>query len=53
MAKSLLEHLKKYNIVRPTLARADPYQRFCIKIDLSKDGIVAVLLQVDESVEAK
>ena len=49
----LLERLKKEIISGPTLARPEPSQRFYINTDLSKDGIGAVLLQVDDSVDAR
>ena len=37
----------------PTLTRPDPSQRFYIRTNWSKDGIGAVLLQVDVSVVGK
>ena len=41
----LLERIKKDILSGPTLAIPDPYRRFYIKIDWSKDGMLAVLLQ--------
>ena len=45
--------LKKDIVPGPTLAILDPYQRFYIKIDWSKDETGAVLLQADYSLEAR
>ena len=49
----LLERLNKDILSVPTLAIPDPSRRFYIKIDCSKDGMGAVLLQADVSEEAR
>ena len=49
----LLERLKKDILSGPNLSRPDPYIRFYIKTDCSKDGMVAVLLKADVSEEVR
>ena len=51
--KKLLERIKKDILSGPTLSRPDPSRGFYIKTDWSKDGMGAVILQVDVSEEAK
>ena len=50
--QSLLEMLKKDILSGPNLAIPDHSRRFYIKIDWSKDGTGAVILQVYVSEEA-
>ena len=49
----LLQKLKDDIISGPMLARPDPARRFYIKTDWSKDGMGAVLLQAENSEEAR
>ena len=49
----LLEMLKENILSRATLERLDPSRRFYIKTYWSKDGMEAVILQVDVSEEAR
>ena len=48
-----MERPKKEILAGPTLEIPDPSQRFYIKTDWSKDGMGAVILQADESAEAR
>ena len=47
-----MERLKKGILSGPTLERPDPYRRFYIKTDWSKDGMGVMILQADVSAEA-
>ena len=50
--QGLLEQFKKDILSVPNLEKLDPYRSFYIKTDWFKDGMGAVLLQVDVSEEA-
>ena len=49
----LPEHLKKNILLGSNLSRPDPYRRFYIKTDWSKDGMGVVILQADISAESR
>eukprot|EP00957_Ditylum_brightwellii_P061564 4671783-Ditylum_brightwellii.AAC.1 len=51
--EELLRQLKEDVIKGPMLARPDPTRRFYLKTDWSKNGMGAVLLQADDSPEAR
>ena len=51
--EALLAKLKKDILAGPVLARPNPNRRFYLKTDWSKEGMGAVLLQADDSDEAR
>lgn len=51
--EALLTDMKRQVLAGPVLARPDPRRRFYLKTDWSKDGMGAVLLQADDSEEAR
>ena len=51
--EALLEELKQAIVEGPMLARPDPSRRFYVKTDWSKEGIGAVLLQAEDTPEAR
>ena len=44
--QSLMERLKEYILTGPTLEIPDPFGKFYIHTDWSKDGMVVVIMQV-------
>ena len=51
--KVLLERLKAAIVAGPVLARPDPKRRFYLKTDWSCEGMGAVLLQAEDTPEAR
>ena len=49
----LMERLNKDIMAGPTLTRKDLSRIFYIKTDWSKDGMGVILLQADDSVDAR
>ena len=49
----LRKRLKKDIISGPKLARLESYRKFYTRTYCSKDGMVAVILQLDDSVDSR